>query len=85
MSQHTDAQLPQWAEPVGRQIAGVEYVGRKLVIAGLYIGAFLLLVWFVGGLIIGFVSLEDLLTGLLGAGGIGTAGEFLRRFWGKDK
>jgi hypothetical protein len=84
VSQHTDVQLPQWAEPVRRQIAGVECVSRELVIAGLYVAALVLLIWFVAGLIAGFVSLQALITGLLGAGGIGTAGALLRRFWGKD-
>ena len=76
----TSAKLPPWAEAVGRQVAGVGHVGRELVVAALYVAALVLLFWFVVGLIVGFVSPQALVTGLLGAGGAGTAGELLRRF-----
>ncbi len=77
------AHLPRWAEALRRQIVGVEYVGRELVVAALYVAALVLLVWFVVGLIVGFVSAQALMTGLLGAGGLEPRGELLRRLRGK--
>lgn len=67
-------------ERVGVQVDRVAQLGRRLVIAALWLGALVLIVWFVVGIVWGFISISQAASALLGAGGLGTAAEFVRRF-----
>lgn len=71
--------LPGWATRALSQLEGFEALGRVAVVGALYLAALVLLVWFVVGLIAGFVSFSALL-GAGGLGGIATvAGELFKR------
>jgi hypothetical protein len=59
--------LPGWASKVLRHLQGLEAVGRVAVVDAAYLAVLVLVIWFVVGLIAGFLSLSA----LFGAGGLG--------------
>ena len=76
--------LPAWAEKTQHQLDGAEAISRKTLIILMYLASAILVAWLPCGVIHGSVALPDVLTPLLGAGGLGAAAEGLRRILRRD-
>lgn len=77
-------QMP-WDERAGEHVDRLGRLGRRSLIAASWLGALVLVVWFVVGVVCGFVTFQSSLSATLGAGGLGSVAELLRKPEIKDR